>query len=76
MNRKQQIGGEKIQKSKKWQEYLETFKWFRMAGTEKGERKVRTAGMLGNIVIQDSSLLDINNIKFWFHVWFEGRERS
>ena len=35
-----------------------------MAGTEKGERKVRTAGMLGNTVIQDSSLLDINNTKF------------
>lgn len=37
-----------------------------MAGTEKGERKVRTAGMLGNIniVLQDTSLLDINNIKF------------
>lgn len=35
-----------------------------MAGTEKGERKVRTAAMLGNTVIQDSSLLDTNNIKF------------
>ena len=35
-----------------------------MAGTEKGERKVRTAAMLGNIVIQDSTLLNINNIKF------------
>ena len=76
MNRKQPVGEKKFKKRKKWQEYLGTFKWFRMAGTEKGERKVRTAAMLGNIVIQDSTLLNINNIKFWFHVWFEGREGS